>query len=212
MAKEPFNMALMERKDFPAFCALSWADVSDGEAGAAILAEEGQQGFRMRDGRLEHFLLKTIAPENIRGRRWSNPYRTGLGPQEFRFAILLHQGDWRRARLYREVEEYRQPIAARDYNILLSGRGADRSEGLVVSPENVMLSGLYRDGKATMLRIYENEGRRTRATVSIPFKVRKARRTNLIGEEERSARKASLKDGKLSLALAPWEIVTLELA
>ncbi|NOZ22472.1 MAG: hypothetical protein GXP25_15430, partial [Planctomycetes bacterium] len=211
MAKEPFDMTLLERKDFPAFYGNSWADVSDGKAGVAILAEEGQQGFRIRDGRLEHFLLKTIAPENLRGRRWSNQHRTGLGFQEFRFAILLHPGDWRTARLYREVEEYRQPIAARDVNVRLAGRGADCAEGVAVSPENVMLSGLYCEKGKTILRIYENEGRRTKATVSLPFRAKKAKRTNMIGEDEKSSRKASLRGGKLSVVLAPWEIVTFEL-
>lgn len=211
MAKEPFNMGILERMDFPAFCALSWADVSDGGAGVAILSEEGNQGFRIRDGRLEHFLLKTIAPENVRGRRWSNTYRTGLGPHEFRFAVLVHAGDWQKARLYREVEEYRQPIAARDYNILLRGKATDTVEGLALSPENVMLSGLYREGKATILRIYENEGRATKARIALPFRARAIRRTNMLGETERSSRKATLKDGTISLVLAPWEIVTLEL-
>ncbi|MEW6354894.1 MAG: glycosyl hydrolase-related protein [Planctomycetota bacterium] len=211
MTKEPFGMALLERKDFPAFYGNSWVDVSDGAAGVAVLDEDGQQGYRIRDGRLEHFLLKTIAPENIRGRRWSNQHRTGLGFQEFRFAILLHRGDWRTARLYREVEEYRQPIAARDVNVRLAGRGADRVEGVMVSPENVMLSGLYREGGKTILRIYENEGRRTKATVSLPFKVKKVRRTNLIGETEKSAQRPSLRKGCLSVVLSPWEIVTFEL-
>ena len=211
MQNEPFGMEILERRDFQAFCALSWADVSDDEGGVAVLAEEGQQGFRLRERRLEHFLLKTIAPENIRGRRWSHSYRTGLGAQEFRFAVFLHKGTWREGRLYREVEAYRQPIAARDFNFRLSGRGMDRRQGLSVTPANAMVSGFYREGDATLLRLYENEGRRTRATVLLPFDFTRVRRVDMTGRDEPSRRRPSLSGGKLCLTLAPWEIVTLAL-
>jgi len=211
ISREPFDMSIIERRDYPAFWGLSWADVSDGDAGLAVLTEEGQQGFRMRRRRLEHFLLKTIAPENLRGQRWTTQCRTGLGFQPFKFAVVLHRGDWRAARLYREVEEFRQPIQAVNLPIRFDGKGPDGAEGLRLSPENVMLSGLYREGTKTILRIYENEGRETNAVVSLPFKPKRLKETDFIGRDAAAQRTIELNDRNISLTLRPWEIVQIEI-
>ena len=119
---------------------------------------------------------------------------------------------WRGLRLNRKVEVYRQPIAARDFNFRLSGRGIDRRQGLSVTPANAMVSGFYREGEATLLRLYENEGRRTRATVLLPSGFTHVRRVDMMGRDAPSRWRPSLSGGKLCLTLAPWEIVTLELA
>ena len=203
---------IIERRDYPAFWALSWADCSDDDVGAAILTEEGQQGFRTRGDRLEHFLLKTIAPENLRGQRWTTQCRTGLGCQQFKFAIVLHQGTWCDAKLYREVEEYRQPLEAANLPVLCQGNGHDCGEGLRVSPENVMVSGLYREGDRAILRLYENAGRTTEAQVSLTFEPDTVKETDFIGQDPAEPRSLSLDGCLMSVPLKPWEVVCLEIA
>jgi len=212
MSREPFSMDIIERRDYPAFWGLSWADVSDGERGGAILTEEGQQGFRVRDGKLEHFLLKTIAPQNLRGQRWTTQCRTGLGFQNFKFAVFLHQGDWRAAKLYREVEKYRQPLQMANLPIKFNGSGPDSAQGLQVAPENVMVSGFYRDEESTILRVYENEGRQTNAVVTLPFEATDVKETDFIGRGFAGERRLEVSGRTISLPLRPWEIVQLEIA
>jgi len=212
LSQEPFDMSIIERRDYPAFWALSWADCSDDDVGAAILTEEGQQGFRTRGDRLEHFLLKTIAPENLRGQRWTTQCRTGLGCQQFKFAIVLHQGTWCDAKLYREVEEYRQPLEAANLPVLCQGNGHDCGEGLRVSPENVMVSGLYREGDRAILRLYENAGRTTEAQVSLTFEPDTVKETDFIGQDPAEPRSLSLDGCLMSVPLKPWEVVCLEIA
>lgn len=210
-AAEPYGLNIIERGEFESFWGYSWADLSDGERGVAIFSEPGQQGFRWRDGRLEHFLLKTIAPDNLRGKRWTTKTRTGLGYQDFRFALFLHAGTWRTARLYREVERYRQPLDGQDVLYPLDGQEPDTRRGLAVGPENVMLSGFFRDAGDALLRLYENEGRRTAARVELPFAPSAAETTDLLGRAIAGARPIQRSGRTLAVELAPWEILTLRL-
>ena len=208
---EPYGMHIIERGEFPSFWGLSWADVTDVTRGVALFSEPGQQGFRWREGRLEHFLLKTIAPDNLRGKRWTTKSRTGLGYQDFRFAVFLHPGDWRAARLYREVERYRQPLDAQDPLCRLEGEEPDTRAGLALGPENVMLSAFFQDDAETMLRLYENEGQGTTARVQLPFAPSAVEITDLLGRAAADPRRVSLEGGSLSFEIGPWEIVTLRL-
>ena len=206
---EPYGLGIVERGDFESFWGFSWADLSDGRRGVAILAEPGQQGYRYCDGRLEHFLLKTIAPDNLRGKRWTTQHRAGLGHQPFRFALLLHPGDWRDAELYREVERYRQPLDAREVLGRPDGLLPDTRRGLAVGPRNVMLSAYFQDYHDVVLRVYENEGRPTRAEVELPAAPREVELVNLLGEPTDDPRAVERDGPRLAFDIAPWEIVTL---
>ena len=210
-ASEPYGLNIIERGEFPSFWGLSWADVTDVTRGMALFAEPGQQGFRWREGRLEHFLLKTIAPDNLRGKRWTTKSRTGLGYQDFRFAVFLHPGDWRAARLYREVERYRQPLDGQDPLRRLDGEEPDTRAGLALSPENVMLSAFFQDDGEAMLRVYENEGQRTTAHVQLPFVPFAVELTDLLGRAAADSRPIAHEGSSLSFEIGPWEIVTLRL-
>ena len=78
-----------------------------------------------------------------------------------------------------------------------------------------MLSGLYREGDVTVLRIYENEGISASARVALPAPVDSAVRVNLLGEElPRGPGDLRLEHGgrTLRLEMRPWEIVTLHLS
>ena len=210
---EPYNTSIIERGEFESFWGYSWADVSDGRRGVAILSEPGQQGYRWRDGRLEHFLLKTIAPDNLRGKRWTTKHRTGMGYQSFRFALLLHNGTWRDARLYREVERFRQPLAPHEALCKPEGTMPNTGRGLTVGPDNVMLSGFFQDHAATppqfVVRVYENEGRQTTADIQLPFAPAEAALSDLLCRPVEDDRPVTVDERHVAFDLAPWEIATL---
>jgi len=209
---EPYDLGNIERGEYESFWGFSWADLSDGRRGVAILSEPGQQGYRWRDGCLEHYLLKTIAPDNLRGKRWTTRHRTGLGYQDFRFAVALHTGDWREARLYREIECYRQPFEAREALARPDGTVPDTGRGLAVEPHHVALSGFFEDDRDVFLRLYENEGQpATTAAVRLPFTPAAVESADLLCRPSDDTRAIDHDGPRLSLRLAPWEIVTLRL-
>ncbi|MHC4561213.1 MAG: hypothetical protein ACYS8X_00395, partial [Planctomycetota bacterium] len=83
---------------------------------------------------------------------------SGLGQQRMNFAVVLHAGDWKAAKLYREIKRCREPIDGEDVRYKLTVDAPDMQRGLSVGPDTVMLSAFFQDSGAVMLRIYENEG------------------------------------------------------
>ena len=209
---EPYGVDIIERGEFESFWGFSWCELSDGRCGVAILAEPGQQGYRYRDGRLDHFLLKTIAPDNLRGKRWTTKHRTGLGYQRFRFALHLHEGDWRAARLCREIERYRQPLDAREVLGRPDGPGPNTARGIAVGPQNVMLSACFQDYHDRVLRVYESEGRRTTAEIELPVVPHDVEIVTLLGDAIDDDRSIHRDGSRLAFEIGPWEIVTLRFA
>jgi len=211
LAGEPFNPTISERARIKPFWGQSWADYSDGTKGVAFLSQPGLFGYRVENDVFQHILLKTIAPGCQAGARWGNRDRTGLGFEKMNFAVLLHPGDWKAARLYREIEKYREPVEGEDLLYRLQGDGPDTCRGLSVAPDNVMLSAFFRDRGTVMLRIYENEGTPVRARIDLPSPVREAQIRDLLGRPMEDDRVAAIKGNSLELDLGAWEIVTMSL-
>ncbi len=208
---EPFGEGHSERARIKPFWGHSWADCSDGEKGIAFLSQPGLFGYRQTDTTFQHILLKTISPGSQAGTRWGNTNRTGLGCQQIQFAIQLHEGDWQAAQLYRKVEEYRQPLDGEDVLYRLEGDGPDTQRGLAVGPDNVTLSAFLDDDGATILRIYENAGHATPASIALPFAIASADICDLRNEPLADDRTIELTPHGLSVDVGPWEILTLTL-
>ncbi len=211
LADEPFGPDMVERATIKPFWGQSWADYSDGEKGVAFLSQPGLFGYRVADGVFQHILLKMIAPGCQAGARWGNDTRTGLGRQRMNFAVVLHAGDWKTAKLYREIERYREPIDGEDVLYKLSGDAPDMRRGLSVGPDNVMLSAFFKDRGITMLRIYENEGSPVRACVDLPLPVSAAQICDLLGRPMQDSRTVTIDGHCLEIDLGAWEIVTMRL-
>ena len=211
MTAEPHSEEIVESSHLDAFWGHTWADVSDGERGVAIFSQPGLIGYRVTDGKLQHILHKIIPPNRMAGARWANDSRSGLGRQRMTFSILPHPGDWKAAKLYRETEKVHQPIDGEDVLYPLTGSAPDTQRGLAVGPDNVMLSAYFKDQGATTLRLYENQGAPTRATVDLPADVTAAQVCNLLGDPIDDTRPIAHTGRSLELDLGAWEIVTLRL-
>ncbi len=210
LSAEPFP-EVSERGKLKPFWGHSWADLSDGERGVAFLSTPGLFGYRFADGNFQHILLKTIGPGYQAGTRWGNRNRTGLGCQEMKFAILPHAGDWKSAAIYRELEQYRQPLSGEDVLFPVAGDAPDTQRGLAIGPENVMLSAYYRDRGRTFARVYDSAGDATHATIELPFAPARATICNLLGDPMDDTRNITITDTTLEFDLGAWEIATLEL-
>ena len=128
-----------------------------------------------------------------------------------RFAAVLHAGDWKTAKLYREIETFREPIEGEDALYKLTGDAPDTQRGLSAAPHNVMVSAFFKDRGAVMLRIYENQGAAVSAQINLPAAVTIAQLCDLLGRPTQDSRTVTLNGNRLELDLGPWEIVTIRL-
>jgi alpha-mannosidase len=126
----------------------------------------------------------------------------------FDYALLPHAGDWRQAGVYRDGLEFNHPLLA-GTTALHPGVLPKRWGFLDIAPPNVVVSALKPgpDG-AAVLRVYEAEGRPTRAKIRLTAQLVTAEEVNLM---EDPGGKLAVADNTLHLDFRPFEIKTIKL-
>ena len=180
-------------------CAHRYADLSDDERGAAIL-NDCKYGHSVRDGVMELNLLRSS--------KWPD-YNADQGHQEFTYAFAPHRGTLVDSSVQSDAAQLnREPwrfdgYAAKALSLPIS------VEGQGVSIEAVKRAERSDD---LIVRVVETRGRHASATVRLSkgcgFK--RVSFTNAIEWTDDGV--LSLKDGEGSLALHPFQIVTLRLS
>ena len=72
-----------------------------------------------------------------------------------------------------------------------------------------MLSGFFQDYNDVVLRVYENEGRATRAELELPAEPHDVEFVNLLGDPMDDPRPIERNGPRLAFDIEPWEIVTI---
>jgi alpha-mannosidase len=126
------------------------------------------------------------------------------GRHTFEYALIPHEGDWRKA--FAQAHRFRLPMQAR----AATGEGSlpPRGSLLEVSPQSVRLSGLKfaEGGSGVIVRLYNIDDRPVRARVRLnePHEGVK-----LVTLDERPIRQAPVRNGRVDLRLKRNEIVSL---
>jgi alpha-mannosidase len=157
---------------------------------------------------LQHVLLSTR-----KSLAWNPEYWfTQEGNHRYRMALYPHAGNWRLR--YRDGIAFNYPLFAfvGSQETGLPGAAFPSSaEWLRLEPANLVLTALKKseDDDSLILRLYEAEGRPSKAKVRLHRPVKQAFVTNLIEEEpEQLPVKA---DGVVEFMVKAWEIVTVKL-
>lgn len=170
-------------------CAHKYADVSDGGFGCAVMSD-GKYGYRVKDGLISLNLLRSpVYPDRQADR----------GKHRFRYAFYPHAGDCFSAEV---------PKWSYLFNLLpvtADGCAAETAPPVSVRERNIIVETVKpsEDGKGTVVRLYENEGKATRAEPEIGFPYGRAYVADML-EGNRTPCAAAL-DFK------PYEIKTLYL-
>jgi alpha-mannosidase len=176
--------------------ALRWADLSDARHGLLLLSDS-KSGFDVKDEVLRLTLL--------RGPVWPNPH-VDEGRARFTYALVPHGDGWREAEAVHRGYELCEPLRA---VVATPHAGTSARLGLVdVRPSNVVLAALKRaeDDDGLVLRLYETDGKRSTARVSLPGPVAAAQETDLL---ERPIRALAARGPTVDVVLRPYEIKTL---
>ncbi len=189
-------------RDFARFevAAHRWADLSEPGYGVALL-NDGKYGYDTRGNVLRLTLLR--APKQ------PDPSADVNRTHRFTYSLLPHAGS-------DLGEVIRHGYALNAPPLVTGARGragpVPPEEALfTVRPAHVMLETVKPaedDPGALILRLYESEGRRGRATLATPLPVREAVETDLLEREEKAL---TVRNGRLRLAFRPFQIRTLRL-
>jgi alpha-mannosidase len=194
---------------------LGFVDVCDGREGLALF-NLGIPQYEVRDDdarTLVLTLMRCFAQKNT-VRRAEYPDQPGsqcLGPQEFRYALAPHAGDWDQAGLLAESEAFLLPLRVGQAGPNPKGT-APRSLGfLSLSAPELQLAALKRaeDGKSLVVRLWNPTGRAIEAALRVQPAPRRARLLTL-AEEPREALKR--RRGAVVFTAGPKQIVTIGLS
>lgn len=184
-----------------------FSDVNDGCVGFAIL-NNSKYGYSYDAGEFRLSLMRSGGYPDL---------YPNLGRFNVRYSIYPHEGDWAKANVLLEGEAFNNPVYAaepRSASLDVGGKKAPEEAALFsVDSGNVQLTAIKKSqkGKRLVIRFAEMEGKETTLTLTLPVKIRKASRLDLIERELSGASDPSVKGNKVTVSVRPHEIVTLGL-
>jgi alpha-mannosidase len=189
-------------------CAQRWADYSEPGYGAALL-NDCKYGYDVRDDVLRLSLLRSPT--------WPDP-EADRGAHRFTYQLLPHAGDLRDAGVIDAGYDLNVPLRAVPATARAAGAPAAGADGmgpigsfLSVDAPNAVVEAVKRadDGSgALVVRLYEAWGSRGPVTLTAPWQVARAGRTDLLEREEAPV---SCRGQQVDFELAPFQILTLRL-
>ncbi len=178
-------------------CAHKWADLSEGDYGVAVL-NDCKYGYDIHDNVIRLTLLKSAT---------SPDEHADEGEHFMTYSLMPHAGDWR-DEVIPAAYDLNDPLILRR----VSGGGKTASlESLVsVSAPNVVIETIKQaeDGNGIIVRLYEDQRRRGKFTLTTGFGIAQASICNLL-EEAGDAVQAQ--GNSLQLDIKPYQIINLRL-
>ena len=179
-------------------CAHKWADLSEGNYGAAVL-NDCKYGYDILDNVIRLSLLKSA----------TNPDRNAdQGEHLMTYSFLPHEGDWREE-VIPAAYDLNDPLILRRVG---GGASSSLPSGALVSTSslNVVIETikLAEDGNGLIVRMYEDHRNRGPFTVTAGFAVAEAYHCNLLEENGESL---EVSNNSVQLDVRPYQIITLRL-
>jgi alpha-mannosidase len=179
-------------------CAHKWADLSEGNYGAAVL-NDCKYGYDIQDNSIRLTLLKSA----------TNPDpNADQGEHSMIYSLLPHQGDWREE-VIPAAYDLNDPLILRRVNG--GGSSAVSAKALVLtSAPNVVIETIKRaeDGNGLIVRMYEDHRNRGQVSVTAGFTLAAAFQCNLLEQNEHSL---PVQNNQVQLDVRPYQIITLRL-
>lgn len=179
-------------------CAHKWADLSEGNYGAAVL-NDCKYGYDIHDNVIRLTLLKSATnPDPL----------ADQGQHVMVYSLLPHVGDWREE-VVPAAYDLNDPIIARH---IKGSAGSTQSLHSLVSTSApyAVIETVKRaeDGNGLIVRLYEDHRNRGSITLKTGFALAEAYRCNLLEENEVSL---PVQENGVAVDITPYQIVSLRL-
>ena len=178
-------------------CGQKWADISEGHYGVSLL-NDCKYGHSFIDGNMALTLVKSgIEPNPV----------ADVEHHVFTYALYPHQGMWRAQTTVREAYNLNQP------GFVHAGAGVmgERYSYVSCDSDNVVIETVKtaEDGKGVIVRLYECENARTKATLHFAKKIRRAVLCDCLEQDEEEVPVKGT--DSVTLTFRPYEIKTLRI-
>jgi alpha-mannosidase len=182
-------------------CAHKWADLSEGDYGVALL-NDCKYGYDIHDNVIRLTLLKSATDPDP---------NADQGEHVFTYSLLPHIGDWREGGVVEAAYDLNNPLILRR----IAGGGAGTAQAMTsflsVDKSNIIIETVKQaeDGNGVIVRLYENERKRGKVTLTTGFPLQASHICNLLEEDDTSLEISG--DHQVSLDFTPYQIINLRL-
>lgn len=179
-----------------------WADMSETGYGVSVITD-AKYGYSARYKQLGITLVKSATEPN--------PV-ADQGVQDFTYEVLPHSGDWREAGTMAEAVRLNTPPVVWT-GFALPKTDTDLGSFVSCDHSNVLVDTIKKaeDSNNIIIRLFENENKRTDVTLTFNHPVKRAVLCNLLEHEERLLNVSS--DGRrVVVSFKPYEIQTVEIS
>jgi len=208
----------MSEKPTGVFPSLEWIDYSNDNHGVSVL-HQGIPSHEIRDHSIYLTLLRSVvvlSSDGIMGPCVPTPDAAEVRPYTFRYSVLPHDGDWKKAASYRYGMEINMPLVSIQITKKIEGtkrksRYLGRFSFLEIRPKNILLSAfkMSEDNKSVIVRFFETEGKRAVASLKFGKIIKSGVITDLLENEIKKLKQ--FKNDTLQIEVEPYKIVTLKL-
>lgn len=191
--------------DWPA---IHWAGIQAPDYTFAVF-NQGTPSYRVEYGTVLVSLLRSpeipyglLEPESYVAHNYNG--MADHGSHHFRHALYLGTGDWRDNDTARQAALFNSGLTAQP------GALADPLPSWEIATQHTQLTALKtaEDGRGLILRLVESAGSQETVTVCPPWPCASACRCNLLEDD---GEPLPVQDGTVTIALAPWQIVSIRL-
>jgi len=175
--------------------AVRWSHYTQAGGGVALL-DRGLSGRELTGQTPIIFLYNATAKYY----GYPNSWLSGDGEHEFEYALAVHEGDWKQARVPQMAWEYACPVM-----VVTEHAAAVASRSILTTSDNVIVEAMRRTGNEIEVRLAECLGLAGTAEIVLSLPHKGAAITDLTG-----ANPKPLKGGpRYRLPVRPQQIVTL---
>ena len=177
-------------------CAYRWADLSEPGCGLALL----------NDCKYGHATFRNVMQLSLL-RSPKNPDPVAdMGRHQFRYALLPHAGDLRAAGVIPAARAFNAPLLTHNTNAVAGERSFFQVNSPAVVIDTVKKA---EDSNDIIIRLYESHGAHGRVRFTCALPVKTVTRCNFLEDDEA---RLTWRNGGVTLAVRPFQIVTLKLA
>lgn len=193
----------------------SWVSFQSGNGSAAIVSGNCSIYYNHDASRnAVSLLLHRVMPFESKTDRWylrTHPSVDGKGKHNYSYAFYLPEKEGAFAEIAKHARQMAAPVEAfTKYNRKPQSNVPLSQSFFTIDCAHVLATAFYKEGDAYFLRFFETEGKSAKLIVSLGISVSGAASVDLLGNEIDRIAVNSAKSS-VSMAVEPWQIVTLKL-
>ena len=197
------------------FPALGWLDYPLEKNGLTII-NKGIPQAQVQNGNINLTLLRSVSMVSSDGKTGPaipTPDAEELKKYTFKYSLYPHKENWKNALSYRHALEFNTDLIG--FQLKENTNLPYKKSFLKIEPQNIILSAMKKsdDGNGVILRFYETQGEKTKATITLYKKPKSVKYVNILEQEDKNIKNAlNIKDNKIILDVNAFEIICLEIS